>query len=417
MKKKVVIVGGGIIGFSCAYYLIEEGHEVVLVDKDSFKSGASIVNAGYIIPSHIIPLASPEVLRKGIKWMLNSNSPFYIKPRFNKDLINWGINFIKSSNFRHVNRSISIIKKINEFSKELYFELRDSKKIDFKIYEKGLLMAFKTSEAEKEEFKTAKIARELEMNVKELSQKDVNSMQPKIKMNIKGAFWYKSDAHLTPETFMNNLKSYLLKKGLKVYKENLVESFNYNSGIINSIRTKKNEIFGDEFVIAAGAWSENLLKKLRIKLLIQAGKGYRINLLKKTGISYPAILLEDKVAVTPMDGFTRFGGTMEISGLNTKINYKRVNAIAKSSEEYYEGLKISRQNINDAQCGLRPLSPDGLPFIGRHSLYNNLVLATGHSMMGWSLGPVTGKLVSEIISGKKKSISIDPFNPERKFGN
>jgi len=417
LKKKVVIVGGGIIGFSCAYYLIEEGHEVVLVDKDSFNSGASIVNAGYIIPSHIIPLASPEVLRKGIKWMLNSNSPFYIKPRFNKDLINWGINFIKSSNFRHVNRSISIIKKINEFSKELYFELRDSKKIDFKIYEKGLLMAFKTSEAEKEEFKTAKIARELEMNVKELSQKDVNSMQPKIKMNIKGAFWYKSDAHLTPETFMNNLKSYLLKKGLKVYKENLVESFNYNSGIINSIRTKKNEIFGDEFVIAAGAWSENLLKKLRIKLLIQAGKGYRINLLKKTGISYPAILLEDKVAVTPMDGFTRFGGTMEISGLNTKINYKRVNAIAKSSEQYYEGLKISRQNINDAQCGLRPLSPDGLPFIGRHSLYNNLVLATGHSMMGWSLGPVTGKLVSEIISGKKKSISIDPFNPERKFGN
>ena len=416
MKKKVVIVGGGIIGFSCAYYLIEEGHEVVLVDKDSFNSGASIVNAGYIIPSHIIPLASPEVLRKGIKWMLNSNSPFYIKPRFNKDLINWGINFIKSSNFRHVNRSISIIKKINEFSKELYFELRDSKKIDFKIYEKGLLMAFKTSEAEKEEFETAKIARELEMNVQELSQDQVNFMQPKIKMNIKGAFWYKSDAHLTPETFMNNLKSYLLKKGLKVYKENLVESFNYNSGIINSIRTKKNEIFGDEFVIAAGAWSENLLKKLRIKLLIQAGKGYRINLLKKTGISYPAILLEDKVAVTPMDGFTRFGGTMEISGLNTKINYKRVNAIAKSSEEYYEGLKISRQNINDAQCGLRPLSPDGLPFIGRHSLYNNLVLATGHSMMGWSLGPVTGKLVSEIISGKKKSISIDPFNPERKFG-
>ena len=417
MKKKVVIVGGGIIGFSCAYYLIEEGHEVVLVDKDSFKSGASIVNAGYIIPSHIIPLASPEVLRKGIKWMLNSNSPFYIKPRFNKDLINWGINFIKSSNFRHVNRSISIIKKINEFSKELYFELRDSKKIDFKIYEKGLLMAFKTSEAEKEEFETAKIARELEMNVQELSQKEVNSMQPKIRMNIKGAFWYKSDAHLTPETFMNNLKSYLIKKGLKVYKENLVESFNYNSGIINSIRTKKNEIFGDEFVIAAGAWSENLLKKLRIKLLIQAGKGYRINLLKKTGISYPAILLEDKVAVTPMAGFTRFGGTMEISGLNTKINYKRVNAIAKSSEQYYEGLKISRQNINDAQCGLRPLSPDGLPFIGRHSLYNNLVLATGHSMMGWSLGPVTGKLVSEIISGKKKSISIDPFNPERKFGN
>ena len=212
MKKKVVIVGGGIIGLSCAYYLIEDGHEVVLIEKNSFNSGASIVNAGYLIPSHIIPLASPEVLKKGIKWMLNSNSPFYIKPRFSRDLINWGYNFIKSSSSEHVNRSIRVIKDINELSKELYFELRDSKKIDFEIYEKGLLMAFKTSEAEKEELKTAKIARELEMNVQELSQEQVNSMQPKIRMNIKGAFWYKSDAHLTPQSFMINLKSYLLNQ-------------------------------------------------------------------------------------------------------------------------------------------------------------------------------------------------------------
>ena len=416
MKKKVIIVGGGIIGLSCAYYLIEDGHEVVLIEKNSFNSGASIVNAGYLIPSHIIPLASPEVLKKGIKWMLNSNSPFYIKPRFNRDLINWGYNFIKSSSSEHVNSSIRVIKDINELSKELYFELRDSKKIDFEIYEKGLLMAFKTSEAEKEELKTAKIARELEMNVQELSQEQVNLMQPKIRMNIKGAFWYKSDAHLTPQSFMINLKSYLLKKGLKVYNENLVESFDYDSSVIDSIKTNKNEIIGDEFVVAAGAWSENLLKKLKIKLLIQSGKGYSIDFFKKTGISYPAILLEDKVAVTPMDGFTRFGGTMEISGLNTKINLKRVNAIAKSSEKYYHGLKIPFENINDAKCGLRPLSPDGLPFIGRHSSYKNLVIASGHSMMGWSLGPVTGKLVSEIISNKKKSISIEPFNPERKFG-
>ncbi len=386
MKKKVIIVGGGIIGLSCAYYLIEDGHEVVLIEKNSFNSGASIVNAGYLIPSHIIPLASPEVLKKGIKWMLNSNSPFYIKPRFNRDLINWGYNFIKSSSSDHVNRSIRVIKDINELSKELYFELRDSKKIDFEIHEKGLLMAFKTSEAEKEELKTAKIARELEMNVQELSQEQVNSMQPKIRMNIKGAFWYKSDAHLTPQSFMINLKSYLLKKGLKVYNENLVESFDYDSSVIDSIKTNKNEIIGDEFVVAAGAWSENLLKKLKIKLLIQPGKGYSIDFFKKTGISYPVILLEDKVAVTPMDGFTRFGGTMEISGLNTKINLKRVNAIAKSSEKYYDGLKIPSQNINDAKCGLRPLSPDGLPFIGRHSSYKNLVIASGHSMMGWISG-------------------------------
>ena len=135
-----------------------------------------------------------------------------------------------------------------------------------------------------------------------------------------------------------------------------------------------------------------------------------------TGITMPAILMESKVAVTPMQGFTRFSGTMEIAGINTSIRMNRVQAIAQASSQYYQGIAIAKEDQEQVHCGLRPLSPDGLPFIGRHSSCSNLVLATGHAMMGWSLGPGTGKLVSEIISGKKTSMDLTAFAPERKYG-
>ena len=179
--------------------------------------------------------------------------------------------------------------------------------------------------------------------------------------------------------------------------------------------TTHQDLKADEVVVASGAWSELLLKQLEIQLSVQAGKGYRLNLNKPTGISLPAILLEAKVAVTPMQGFTRFGGTMELSGINHKINSKRVTAIARSAKDYYPQVLIPQEELANVKCGLRPLSPDGLPFIGRHSKCNNLVLATGHSMMGWSLGPATGKLVTELISNQNTTISIDLFSPERTY--
>ena len=167
--------------------------------------------------------------------------------------------------------------------------------------------------------------------------------------------------------------------------------------------------------MAAGSWSSHISKKLGIKMLLQPGKGYRINVAQETNITIPAVLLEAKVAVTPMDGFTRFSGTMEIDKINHKINPIRVNAIANSASKYYHGLQISTKDKEAAQCGLRPVTPDGIPYIGKTSLYNNLTFATGHAMMGWSLGPATGKLVSEIISNQKTSLDLTPFNVERKF--
>ncbi|MGB2153001.1 MAG: NAD(P)/FAD-dependent oxidoreductase [Flavobacteriaceae bacterium] len=416
MKKSVIVIGGGIVGLSTAFYLRAEGHEVTLLDKGTITEGASFVNAGYLTPSHIVPLAAPGMISKGLKWMLNSSSPFYIKPRLDADLISWGWKFMRSCSKKHVQRSLAAIKEINELSKGLYHEMHASVDFDFHLEDRGVLMAFKTSKAEKSEYSVMQAAQDLGLDVSLLGVEEVNRLQPGIQMNIAGAYHYRCDAHSTPEVFMNQLKKNTLKSGVEIHTETTVKNFQVRGDRISAVVTDRGNFEADEIVFAAGAWTEELLKPLKIVLSVQAGKGYRINVEARTGISLPCILMESKVGVTPMQGFTRFAGTMEIAGINHNIRENRVNAIAHAATQYYWGLEIDLNDRKQAKCGLRPLSPDGLPFIGRHSSCSNLVLATGHSMMGWSLGPATGKLVTEIISNKKLSMPIDKFSPERKYG-
>ena len=412
-KKEVIIVGGGIIGLATAYYLNLEGHDVSVIDQDKIKSGASHINSGYLTPSHIIPLAAPGMISKGFRWMFNNSSPFYIKPRFDLDLVNWGMKFMKSCTSEHVQKSMKSILDINLLSKKLFIEMQRSNAFDFHLESKGLLMAYKTSIAEREEAKAASWAKDLGIIVKQLSKEEILKIQPKVPMEVAGAFMYESDAHTTPELFMNNLKNHLISRGVKFFLDTAVSSFQKKEKKIEALNTNKGIFKADEFVIATGAWTEGILKELGIKLSIQAGKGYSFDVKDIIGLSIPAILSEAKVAVTPMSGYTRFGGTMEISGINSKINSRRVLSIVNAAKEYYPGIEIPLTSFDKARSGLRPLSTDGLPFIGRHSSFKNLVLASGHAMMGWSLGPATGKLITELVSGYDPSLDLKPYSPER----
>lgn len=415
MSKKVIIIGGGIIGLCSAYYLQKEGHQVTIIDKSDFTSGASYVNAGFITPSHFIPLASPGMITKGIKWMFNSASPFYVKPRLDIDFIKWTWAFKKSSTVAKVEKAIPIIKDINLYSRDLYEDIKTSNDFNFHYERKGLLMCYKSDKVGEEEWKIGKQGIKEGLGVKNLTKKEVDKLEPNANLNIKGAVYFDSDAHMTPTDFMPEMISCLKNKGVVFYENEEVIDIKVTNGTISNITTNKQELIVDEVVLAAGSWSPLITKKLDIKIPVQAGKGYRINTIKETGISIPAILCEAKVAVTPMQGFTRFSGTMEIAGINHKINTVRVNAIANAAESYYNNLEISPKEKATAACGLRPCSPDGLPYIGKSSKCKNLTIATGHAMMGWSLGPVTGKLVSEIISDRKLSLDLAPFHPDRKF--
>ena len=234
-------------------------------------------------------------------------------------------------------------------------------------------------------------------------------------MDVVGASYFKCDSHSTPHEFMEDMKTYLQSNGVELYKNEKVVDLKFRNSRINTIITNKQRLSADEIVLAAGSWSNLISKKLGLKILLQPGKGYRIDSLRHTGITFPAILAEAKVAVTPMNGFTRFAGTMEIAGINSKISIKRVEAIANATKRYYPDIELTKEEKDNVACGLRPVSPDGLPYIGKSSKCENLTIATGHAMMGWSMGTATGKLVSEIISGQKTSLNIDAYHPERRF--
>lgn len=413
MNKKVIIIGGGIIGLSSAYYLTKQGHEVTIIDQSDFSSGASHVNAGIITPSHIISLAAPGMITKGIKWMFSSTSPLAIKPRLNIDFLKWTFLFKKSATDKKVQESIPVIKDINLLSKELYEDIKRSNNFDFFYQDKGLLMYYQTDKAGEEEWNVGKLAIQEGLKVENLSKSEVQKLESNVDLNIKGAVYYHSDAHMTPNEFMGQMKQYLERNGVTFMANEEVKDINILKNQVSSITTSTQTLIADEYILATGSWTPKLAKKLRVNIPLQAGKGYRINVPRETGITIPAILMEAKVAVTPMNGFTRFAGTMEIGGINHKINPARVNTIARAGEKYYNGLQIKKQEIDNADCGLRPCSPDGLPYIGRLSKVKNVTVATGHAMMGWSLGPATGKLVSEIISEEKTSLILDPFNPNR----
>ena len=413
--KHCIVIGGGIIGLSSAYYLHKEGHKVTVIDKSNFSTGASYVNAGYITPSHIISLAAPGMINKGLKWMLNSSSPFYVKPRLNYDFLKWSWQFKKSATKAKVEKAIPIIKDINILSRELYEDMKASNDFNFHYEHKGLLMCYKTDKVGEEEWKVGERAIKEGLKVENLTKVQVDKLEPNANLDVKGAVYFHSDAHMTPHNFMQQLKRYLEYSGVDIRSNEEVIDISTRNKKVTSVTTKTCMLKADEFVVATGSWTQNFAKKLGVNISIQAGKGYRINIERHTGISIPAILCEAKVAVTPMDGFTRFAGTMEIGGINHNINPIRVNAIAKAGEAYYKDLRINQQEKDNAQCGLRPCSPDGLPYIGRLSKFKNLTVATGHAMMGWSLGPATGKLVSELVSDQVPSLNIQPFNPERRF--
>src|SRR5690606_7428371 len=216
--------------------------------------------------------------------------------------------------------------------------------------------------------------------------------------NVKGAVYYECDGHTTPTEFMKKMLDYLKGSGVTIKANEEVVDLATMNGRITKITTNKGDYFPEEVIMAAGSWSNELSKKMNIKLPLQAGKGYSINVPRPTGITIPAILLEAKVAVTPMMDYTRFAGTMEFSGINDLIRKQRVEAIANAATEFDPDIKRNGEGKADAKGGWRPVSPDALPYSGKHSCLGNLTIATGHARMGWSLGPVTGKLVSEIIS-------------------
>ncbi|ELR68998.1 D-amino acid dehydrogenase small subunit [Fulvivirga imtechensis AK7] len=411
--KKVAIIGGGIVGLSSAYYLSQAGFEVTVISDDDKKEGCSYGNAGMIVPSHFIPLAAPGIISQGLRWMLRSDSPFYIKPRFDKNLVSWGWKFYKAATAANVQKAMPLLKALNTSSRELYVQLAEEEGLNFSLCTKGLFTLCKTRHALQEEAQIAVKAKQMGMKAEILTPKELMAMDPGVEFDVEGGVYWPLDAFMVPGRFMAEMQNLLSGRGVK-FAAGQIKSITVKGSKIAGLNTDSATVVADEYIVAAGAWSSGLLRNLKVNIPLQGGKGYSVEV--NTPPVKPEIcslLAEARVSVTPMDGAVRFGGTMELNGTDRSINLNRVGGIFKSIPGYYPQFKDTDFTASKVWVGLRPCSPDGLPYIGRFKHYDNLIAATGHSMMGMSLGPITGKLVSQVVSGKKTEVDISLLNPDR----
>ena len=410
----VTIVGGGVIGLNCAYYLQKEGYAVTVIERSDITTGCSFGNMGYFSPSHFIPLASPGIIAEGLRYMLRSSSPFYVKPRLSRSLMQWAYHFWKNSNASAVLKSAPHLNNILQLSRCLLNDIRDDIGNTFLMEEKGCLVMCKQQKSLDHEFHLADQAEKFGLKTERLNKQQVQQLEPNVELNVTGAVLFKDDCHVNPGKFMITLKNYLERNGVAFKMNTTVTGFEKNGKKISAVITNKGKFESEEVVIASGSWLPVTAKMMGVKLLLQPGKGYSYTYDKvEKNLHYPAILLEGRCAVTPWGQQLRIGGTMEISGINDTILPKRMKGIYDSVKNFYPNLEIDIPPSEKIWHGLRPVTPDGLPYIGRTKKFENVILAGGHAMIGVSLAPATGKLVTEIISKENTSVDIKAYNVER----
>lgn len=401
------------IGLASAYYALKRGMAVTVVEREAAGGdNCSMGNAGMIVPSHFIPLAAPGMIAKGLRWMFNPESPFFIRPRPDPALLRWAWLFYRHSTEGHVARTRELLRDLNLESRRLFTEL--SQEEPFGLETRGMLMLCKTAKGLDEEAAVAHAARGIGLKAEVLDAADTARLDPSITMDLAGAVHFPQDCHLDPARFMSSLRRRVLALGGTIESGVTIDTMETRDQRLTALTGGGRRFEGDRFVIAGGSWSPALLRQAGLKLPLQAGKGYSLTLPAPPELpGICSILVEAKVAVTPMAGSLRFAGTMEVGGLDLSIDPARVRGIVKSVHSYFPKFAESDFAGIPVWSGLRPVSPDGVPYLGFVPRFPNLIAATGHAMMGLSLGPVTGHLVADLLAGDPPFRSIEAMAPGR----
>jgi D-amino-acid dehydrogenase len=416
--RHVAVVGAGVVGLSAAYHLRRRGFEVTVFERDAAGHAvASSGNAGIIVPSHFVPLAAPGVVGQALRWMLDPMSPFYVRPRASLGLVRWGYRFARSATAAHVRRSGPLLLRLNLESRRLYDELVADLGVDVGFAARGLLMLCHTERALEEETRTAAVARGMGLDARVLDAAAVRTMEPGAELDVVGAVHVAEDAHLDPAALMRALRARLEGDGTRfVAGGEVVDLREAGAGVELVVRRAgaTAPFAADAAVVAGGSWSAALGRRLGLRLLLQPGKGYALTIERPSQfLRTAAILVEARASATLLGGRFRVGGTMEIAGFDARVNPARLEGIKRSALRYLPALPRAELDAAVPWMGFRPVSPDGLPYLGRAPRHPRVVVATGHAMMGFSLGPVTGRTVAELLAGERPSLDIGPLDPAR----
>jgi D-amino-acid dehydrogenase len=413
MKKDVVIIGGGIIGMTLAYDLSQRGAQVTLIEKGELGHGCSYGNAGWVTPCFAMPLPMPGMLLKSIGWLLDPESPLYIKPQASPALARWLMRFLRSMNQNQALASIKALVDISKYSLEAYTQLNEKYPNTMSFDQKGLLMVSQTESglaAAKEELR---LVEPHGIPGKALTADEVRTLEPAITGNIIGGVYFTQEAHLEPLATVRTLAQAAIQAGVRILSQTEVYDFKTGQNKIVEIHTTRGILKADQFVLATGSWSPEIAAKLHLNIPVLGGKGYALIVpTLRIQPKIPLMLIERKIAITPRANSLRIAGTLElVSPDDYSITPKRVNAILKGSRLF---LDIPEQpEIIELWRGLRPCTPDGVPVIGFSERFNNLLISTGHQMLGIQSAPGSARLAADLLTSSSPLFDPHPFRANR----
>ncbi len=410
-KSDVLIIGGGIVGLSTAVQLAAGGAKVRVIEKDRVGYGCSYGNAGWMTPCFALPLPMPGLFFKSLKWLMNPDSPLYIKPSLDPLLFRWLTRFTLAMNAKQAEAATEALVLLSKVSLDLYEKLaQEFPEIGFE--KKGLLMVAQSRDGVKAAVDELNLVSRHQIPGRELKPDEIRAMEPALTGHLEGGVYFPAEAHAEPLKVVLALAKKANALGVQIEEGVAFQSVEMSDRKIKSITTNQGLREAGTYVLATGSWSTELAQQLKISVPILGGKGYAMivpPLAKQP--KHPIMLIEKKIAITPRENSLRVAGTLELVNQDFKITQRRVEAIKRGAREF---LQIPENlEVQELWRGLRPCSPDGVPLIGFSKRVPNLALACGHQMLGLQSGFGTGQLLAELILTGASSLDRQVYDPNR----
>ena len=411
---KVVVVGGGVIGLASAYHLLQAGLAVEVLDASALGSGASHGNAGWVVPAESGPVPAPGMVVQGLKWMAKRDSPLYVKPSVNPAFVRFMTSMARHCTRDSFRSGLQASLALGEHTMDLFDDYaRDG--MEFEQHTVGLIEAYADPDKLRHSRDNLDLLAAAGLDPQLLTGAQIAESEPTLLPSLAGGILFPHERHLRPDTLVAALVKRCAELGATLRPNVAVTGLSLTDRRIDAVQTPDGPVAADAFLLAAGADSARLARLAGVRLPVWPGKGYSVDY-SPAPIEprHMVSLAEAKVAVTPLIGRLRLAGTMEFAGWDLDVNEARVAAIRRAPRRYFTHWSDSAPS-ETAWAGARPMTPDGLPIIGALPRTSNGYVATGHGMLGVTLGPATGALIAEAIAGQFQPPQLAPFTAER-FG-
>ncbi len=408
----VLVIGGGVIGVATALELARRGASVGVADRGEVGTGCSFGNAGWLTPSLATPLPAPGILPTALKWMLDPESPLYIRPAPSLTLMRWLVRFALSTGRARFERATEALVALSKWSLDAYAALDRELGGSFGFERRGLVVLAQSPSGLDYARGEVELVARLGVRGEVLDAEGVRAREPAIRGAVSGGAFFPDEAHVEPFDVVTAMAAAAERLGATLLPGAEVFEFVTSGSRIESVRTTRGRLRADRYVLATGAWSMGLARQLDLELPVLGGKGYALIVRPfDPAPRVPIKVVERRIAITPRRDSVRLSGTLELVDGDLGISPRRVDAILRGSREV---LSLpERPEVVEVWRGLRPCTPDGVPVIGVAPRYSNLVLATGHQMLGLHTAPATGRLVADIVTGTAPIFDPTPFRPDR----